>query len=165
MLPLATRSTLQAARSQLKPSIFISASRSPFFARLASTLALLEQRDGKLNSGSLGAVTAGTKIGGSITGFIAGKNAKAIAEEASKVEGLDKILVAENEAYDRGLPENWAPLLVENIKKGGFTHVIVGHSAFGKNLLPRVAALLDVQQISDIMGIESEDSTSPNTSP
>jgi electron transfer flavoprotein alpha subunit len=57
----------------------------------------------------------------------------------------------------KGLPENFAPLLVENIKKGGFTHVLAGHSAFGKNLMPRVAALLDVQQISDITNIESED--------
>ncbi|EEP81503.1 electron transfer flavoprotein alpha-subunit [Uncinocarpus reesii 1704] len=55
------------------------------------------------------------------------------------------------------LPENYAPLLVENIKKGGFTHIIAPHSAFGKNILPRVAALLDVQQISDITAIESED--------
>jgi electron transfer flavoprotein alpha subunit len=149
---------LRVARSQFNPSHLTSVSRSSFLARLASTLAILEQRDGQLNSASLGAVTAGTKIGGSITGFIAGKNAKVVAEGASKVEGLDKILVVENEAYDRGLPENWAPLLVENIKKGGFTHVIVGHSAFGKNLLPRVAALLDVQQMSDVMGIESEDS-------
>ena len=59
----------------------------------------------------------------------------------------------------QGLPENFAPLVVDNIRKGGYTHVITGHSAFGKNLLPRVAALLDVQQISDVMSIESEDST------
>lgn len=59
----------------------------------------------------------------------------------------------------QGLPENYAPLLVENIKNGGYTHVIAGHSAFGKSLLPRVAALLGVQQISDITAIESEDST------
>lgn len=58
----------------------------------------------------------------------------------------------------QGLPENYAPLLVENIKKSGFTHVFTGHSAFGKNLMPRVAALLDVQQVSDITAIESEDS-------
>lgn len=56
----------------------------------------------------------------------------------------------------QGLPENFAPLLVENIKKGGYTHVIATHSAFGKNLMPRVAALLDSQQISDITGIEDE---------
>jgi electron transfer flavoprotein alpha subunit len=54
------------------------------------------------------------------------------------------------------LPENFAPLLVENIKKGGYTHIIMGHTAFGKSLMPRIAALLDVQQISDITGIEDE---------
>lgn len=56
----------------------------------------------------------------------------------------------------QGLAENFAPLLVENIKKGGYTHIIAGHTAFGKNLMPRVAALLDSQQISDITGVESE---------
>ncbi len=56
----------------------------------------------------------------------------------------------------QGLPENYAPLLVENIKKGGYTHVIAGNTAFGKNVMPRVAALLDSQQISDITGIEDE---------
>lgn len=59
---------------------------------------------------------------------------------------------------EQGLAENYAPLLVENIKKGGYTHVVTGHSAFGKSLLPRVAALLDCQQISDVTSIESEDS-------
>ena len=49
-------------------------------------------------------------------------------------------------------------MLVENIKKGCYTHILTGHSAFGKNLMPRVAALLDVQQVSDITKIESEDS-------
>lgn len=56
----------------------------------------------------------------------------------------------------QGLPENFAPLLVENIEKGGYTHVIAGHTAFGKGLLPRVAALLDSQQISDITEIKDE---------
>ncbi|KPM35566.1 putative electron transfer flavoprotein subunit alpha, mitochondrial [Neonectria ditissima] len=124
--------------------------------RLLSTLAILEQRDGQLNHSSLSAFTAAQKLGGSIHGFIAGSNIKSVAEQAAKVDGVEKIIVVENSAYDKGLPENYAPLLVENIKKGGYTHVIVGHTAFGKNLLPRVAALLDSQQISDITGIESE---------
>lgn len=59
-------------------------------------------------------------------------------------------------ASSQGLPENFAPLLVENIKKGGYTHVIAGHTAFGKGLLPRVAALLDSQQISDITEIKDD---------
>ena len=149
MLAIARRTALCAVRRQ---------SRHSFLQRLASTLAILEQREGGLNSGSLGAVTAGQQIGGSVHGFLAGKNIKGVAEQAAKVKGLEKIITVENKAYERGLPENYAPLLVENIKKGGYTHVIVGHSAFGKNVLPRVAALLDVQQLSDVMKIESDDS-------
>ena len=132
-------------------------SRNATLQRLLSTLAVLEQRDGKLNMSSLASVTAAMKLGGSVHGIIAGSNVKTVADQASKVEGLEKIIYIENGAYDKGLPENWAPLLVENIKKGGYTHVFAGHSAFGKNLMPRVAALMDVQQISDITGIESED--------
>ncbi|KAK0715009.1 hypothetical protein B0H67DRAFT_487675 [Lasiosphaeris hirsuta] len=124
--------------------------------RLLSALAVLEQRDGKLNSGSLSAITAAQKLGGSIHAFVAGSSIKAVAEEAAKVEGVEKVIAVENGAYDKGLPENYAPLLVENIKKGGYTHVIAGHTAFGKNLMPRVAALLDLQQISDVTSIENE---------
>lgn len=125
--------------------------------RLASTLALLEHREGQLNMSSLASISAAQKLGGSIHGFLAGSNIKPIADQASKIEGLEKVIYVENGAYDKGLPENWAPLLIDNIKKGGYTHILAGHSAFGKNLLPRVAALLDVQQISDITAIQSED--------
>ncbi|KAK3944796.1 electron transfer flavoprotein, alpha subunit [Diplogelasinospora grovesii] len=124
--------------------------------RLLSALAILEQREGKLNHGSLSAITAAKKLGGPIHGFVAGSNIKPVAEEAAKVEGVEKIIAVDNAAYEKGLPENFAPLLVENIKKGGYTHVIAGHTAFGKNLMPRVAALLDSQQISDITSIEDE---------
>nr|POE79837.1 putative electron transfer flavoprotein subunit alpha, mitochondrial [Quercus suber] len=132
-------------------------SQNAALQRLLSTLAVLEQREGKLNMSSLASISAAQKLGGSIHGFVAGGNVKAVAEEAAKVEGLEKVIFVDNSAYDKGLPENWAPLLVENIKKGGYTHVLAGHSAFGKNLMPRVAALLDVQQISDITAIEGED--------
>ena len=143
--------------------------------RLLSTLAILEQKDGQLNHGSLSAFTAAKKLGGTVHGFIAGSNINGAASEAAKVDGVEKIIIVENGIYDKvcaidcfdhvrtfgltilqGLPENYAPLLVENIKKGGYTHVIAGHTAFGKNLLPRVAALLDSQQISDITSIENE---------
>ena len=163
MFSIVRQSALRTTRTQspkLHLSILpLSNSQSTSLAHFLSTLAILEQRNGKLNSSSLSAVTAGQKIGGSVHGFVAGKGVKSVAEDASKVNGLEKVLVVENEAYEKGLAENYAPLLVENIKKGGYTHVIVGHSAFGKNLLPRVAALLDVQQISDVMRIEAEDST------
>ncbi|RFU35656.1 hypothetical protein B7463_g693, partial [Scytalidium lignicola] len=125
-------------------------------ARLLSSLAVFEQRDGVLNPSSLASVTAAQKFGGPITAFVAGSNIKIVAEKAAKVKGVDKIIAVENAAYDKGLPENYAPLLVENIKKGGFTHVVAAHTSFGKGVLPRVAALLDVQQVSDITGIENE---------
>lgn len=132
-------------------------SRNAAIQRLLSTLAVLEQQEGKLNMSSLAAVSAAQKLGGSIHGFVAGSNVKSVADEAAKVEGLEKVIYVENGDYDKGLPENYAPLLIENIKKGGYTHVFAGHSAFGKNLMPRVAALMDVQQISDITEVESED--------
>lgn len=81
--------------------------RSPFarspaaLRRLLSALAVLEQRDGKLNASSLSAITAAQKLGGSVHGFVAGSNIKPVAEEAAKVEGVEKIIAVENSAYDK----------------------------------------------------------------
>ncbi|KAG5921509.1 hypothetical protein E4U42_005811 [Claviceps africana] len=125
-------------------------------SRLLSTLAILEQRDGQLLQGSLNTLTAAKKIGGTVHGFLAGANVSAASEEAAKVDGVEQIIKVENGVYEKGLPETFAPLLTENIKKGNYTHVIGGHTAFGKSLLPRVAALLDSQQVSDITAIEDE---------
>lgn len=69
--------------------------------RLLSALAVLEQKDGKLNVGSLSAVTAAQKLGGTIHAFVAGSNIKGVAEEAAKVEGVEKIIAVENGAYDK----------------------------------------------------------------
>jgi Electron transfer flavoprotein domain len=176
MLPIARVSALRAIRRT--PTTLSTPSHSPTSSliRLLSTLAVLEQKDGKLIGGSLCAVTAGKKLGGPVTGFLAGSNIKNVAEQAAKGYGMEKVVMVDNEAYDKvrasphtswyhshpynsqGLPENFAPLLVENINKGGYTHIVASHSAFGKSLLPRVAALLDVQQMSDVMSIQSEDS-------
>ncbi|KAK1979385.1 electron transfer flavoprotein domain-containing protein [Colletotrichum cereale] len=153
MLFLARRA---AASGAAAASSGLSAFRSRSTRSLLSTLAILEQREGQLNHGSLSTITAAKKLGGPIHGFMAGSNIKGVADEAAKIEGVEKIIVVENAAYDKGLPENYAPLLVENIKEGGYTHIIAGHTAFGKNLMPRVAALLDSQQISDITSIENE---------
>ncbi|TKA24851.1 hypothetical protein B0A50_06580 [Salinomyces thailandicus] len=160
MAPPLRHGLLRHATTCLRQSHPISApklSRHAAIQRLLSTLAVLEQRDGQLNMSSLASISAAQKLGGSIHGFVAGASIKQVAEQAAKVEGLEKVIYVDNAAYDKGLPENYAQLLVENIKKGGYTHVLAGHSAFGKNLMPRAAALMDVSQISDITGIESED--------
>ncbi|KAL4803208.1 electron transfer flavoprotein alpha-subunit [Aspergillus unguis] len=158
MLFAARTSVLRAARAQFTPRAVFNQPTPSALARLLSTLAVLEQRDGKLQSSSASAISAALKLGGPVTAFVAGNGVKATsAAEAAKYKGVENVLAVENEAYEKGLPENYAPLLVENIKKGEYTHIIAGHSAFGKSLLPRVAALLDVQQVSDITAIESED--------
>ncbi|KAI0430180.1 electron transfer flavoprotein domain-containing protein [Xylaria sp. FL1042] len=157
MFSAARRTALRGVTSLPRSTSAFSNPFSPSaLRRLLSSLAILEQREGQLNHGSLSAITAAKKIGGSVHGFVAGSSIKSVAEEAAKVEGVEKIIAVDNAAYDKGLPENFASLVVENIKKGGYTHVIAGHTAFGKNLMPRVAALLDSQQISDITAIESE---------
>ncbi|KAL9584956.1 MAG: hypothetical protein Q9212_001809 [Teloschistes hypoglaucus] len=154
--------TVRYARPSILPSLRVATypkhiAISITATRLLSSLTVLEHKNGKLEHSSLSAVTAAQKIGGSIVGLVAGTGMKMVAEDASKVKGLDKIIMVENSAYDKGLPENYAPLLVENVKKNGITHVFAGHSAFGKSLMPRAAALLDTQQISDITSIENED--------
>lgn len=69
--------------------------------RFLSSLAVLEQRDGKLVHGSSSAVTAARKLGGSVTGIVAGSNIKSIAEQAAKIAGVDKIIAIDNIAYDK----------------------------------------------------------------
>lgn len=122
-----------------------------------STLAIIEHRDGKISTLSLHAITAASKVGGPVTGLLAGSGAKQLADKVAKIVGLDTVRYSESKIYDNGLPESYAPFLVENVKQGNFTHVVAAHSAFGKNMMPRAAALLDVMQISDVTAIESED--------
>jgi electron transfer flavoprotein alpha subunit len=71
--------------------------------RLLSTLAVLEQKDGQLNPGSLSAFTAAQKLGGTIHGFVAGSNIKGVAADAAKVDGVEKIVAVENGAYEKVL--------------------------------------------------------------
>jgi electron transfer flavoprotein alpha subunit len=102
MIPRLGTSVLRQARRQLRPRSGPTTIASlSAFARLLSSLAVLEQRDGKLNHGSLGAVTAAQKLGGPVTGFVAGGNIKSVAEEAAKVTGIEKIIAVDNSAYDK----------------------------------------------------------------
>ena len=101
MLIRSRYSIFRQAQNGLRPVSFCSVNQKSAFARLLSSLAVLEQREGKLNHASLSAVTAAQKLGGSITGFIAGSGVRAVAEEAAKVKGLEKIILIENGAYDK----------------------------------------------------------------
>ena len=102
MFSAARHTALRQARSScMRPRVTAPLSRDAALARLLSTLAVLEQREGKLNMSSLAAVSAAMKLGGGVTGFVAGSNVKAVAEEAAKVEGLEKVIYVDNADYDK----------------------------------------------------------------
>ncbi|MDC7692055.1 electron transfer flavoprotein subunit alpha/FixB family protein [Vogesella indigofera] len=117
-------------------------------------LVIAEHDNQSLKAGTLNTVTAAAKLG-EVHVLVAGHNAAAAADAAKAVAGVAKVLLADNAAYAHGLAENLAPLVVELAK--GYSHVLAPATSYGKNLLPRVAALLDVAQLSDIIAIESAD--------
>jgi len=125
--------------------------------RNASTLLIAEHSDEGLNPITLNAVTAAAKMGGDVTGLVVGSNCSKIADELSQVSGVSKVLLAENESYKGNMPETLTPIITGLQQQMSFSHIIAGASAFGKGLLPRIAAKLDVEPISDIIEIQSDD--------
>jgi electron transfer flavoprotein alpha subunit len=118
-------------------------------------LVIAEHTNAALAAATLNTVAAAQKIGGDIHVLVAGANAGAAAEAAAKIAGVAKVLVADNAAYANQLPENVAPLVAELGK--GYSHILAAATSNGKNILPRVAAALDVDQISEIIAVESAD--------
>ena len=119
-----------------------------------SILVIAEHDNKALNGATLNVVAAAQKIGGDITVLVAGSGAQAVADAAAKVAGVSKVLLADNAVYANQLAENVAAL-VADIAKGCFKHVLAASTTTGKNILPRVAALLDVSMITDIIAVES----------
>ena len=117
-------------------------------------LVIAEHDNQSLKAGTLNTVTAAAKLG-EVHVLVAGHNAAAAADAVKAVAGVAKVLLADNAAYAHGLAENLAPLVVDLAR--GYSHVLAPATSYGKNLLPRVAALLDVAQISDIIAVESAD--------
>jgi len=119
-----------------------------------SVLVWVEHDNASLKDATLAAVTAAGKLG-EVHALVAGNGCSGVADAAAKIAGVSKVLLANDAAYANALAENVAPLVVE---------LMPGHDAFvapatsnGKNIAPRVAALLDVMQISDILSVESAD--------
>jgi len=120
-----------------------------------SILVVAEHDNEIVKAPTLVAIAAAEKIGGDIEVLIAGSNCAAAGEAASKIAGVSKVRVADNEVYAHQLAENIAALIVEIGKD--YSHILTPTTTSGKNFMPRVAALLDVAQISDISGVVSED--------
>ncbi len=120
-----------------------------------STLLFVEHADGRIKDGTLKALSAATQLGAPVHALVAGSNAKAAADAASKLEGVEKVLLAEDAAYDHDLAEP-VSALIEAVA-GPYDTIIASASTTGKNVLPRVAARLDVAQVSDIIKVVSPD--------
>ena len=108
----------------------------------------------EIKAATLNAVTAAKELG-EVTVLVAGENCRGAADQAAKIDGVAKVLVADSEVYANRLAENIAPLLVS--LAGDHTHLVAPSTTTGKNVMPRVAALLDVAQISDVSAIEGPD--------
>ncbi|WP_029653446.1 electron transfer flavoprotein subunit alpha/FixB family protein [Marinobacter daepoensis] len=120
-----------------------------------SILVIAEHDNSSLKQATLNVVAAAKAIGGDIDVLVAGENVGAVAEAAAKAEGVNKVLVADNAAYGHFLAENLSELVAEVGK--GYSHILTSAGTTGKDFMPRVAALLDVAQVSDIIRVESED--------
>ncbi len=120
-----------------------------------SILVLADLHEGQLASATAHVVAAAQAIGGDIDVLVAGEGVQAAADAAAKLDGVSKVRVADNAVYAHQLAEPMGALLVE--LAGDYTHVLASASTTGKNVLPRLAALKDVSQLSDVIGVESAD--------
>ena len=116
-----------------------------------SILLIAEFDQQTLKAATRSAITAATQLGGNIDVLVIGHNVNAIAQQAASVQGVGRVLVTDDAAYAKPLAENFAPL-VQTIA-ANYSHVLAAATSFGKNLLPRVAALLDVDMVSEVTKI------------
>jgi electron transfer flavoprotein alpha subunit len=120
-----------------------------------SILVVADHDNEALNAATRVTVAAAGKVGGDIDVLVAGEGCKSVAEAAAQVPGVNKVLLADNAAYGHSLAENLALLVAE--LGAGYDHIMTAHTTVGRNFLPRVAALLDAGQISDIIEVVADD--------
>lgn len=120
-----------------------------------SILVIAEHDNASLKAATLNVVTAASKIGGDVHVLVAGSNCGAVADAAAKIAGVSKVLVADNAAYQYQLAEGLGELVAELGK--GYSHILAAATTTGKDFLPRAAALLDVNMVSEITGVVAAD--------
>src|SRR5271166_4678738 len=121
-----------------------------------AALVVAEHDNRTLKSATLNALAAAKEIAGNdVDVLVAGKGCRGVADAAAQIPGVKRLLLADDAAYEHGLAENVAPLLVG--LASNYSHLLAPATTAGKNLMPRVAALLDVMQISDISAVVSPD--------
>src|SRR5471030_391632 len=120
-----------------------------------TNLVIAEHDNASIKAATLNTIAAAQKIGGDIHVLVAGHNAQAAADAAAKIAGVSKVLLADAPHLEASLAEN-VEATVLNIAKD-YTHILAPATAYGKNIAPRIAAKLDVAQISDITAVDSAD--------
>jgi len=120
-----------------------------------TTLVIAEHDNAQLKGATLNTIAAAAKLGGDVHVLVAGSNAKAVADQAAQAAGVAKVLLADAPQLADGLAENLAAQVLA--VAANYSHILFPATASGKNVAPRVAAKLDVAQISDIIGVESAD--------
>lgn len=118
-------------------------------------LIIASHDNSKLAKATLQVIAAAQKIGGDIHVLVAGKACEAVAKEAAAAAGVAKVLLADDSAYENSLAENLAPLIAGIA--GSYSHVMTAANSIGKDTLPRVAALLDVTQVSEVITVVAPD--------
>ena len=119
-----------------------------------TSLVLVEHDNVEIKGATLNTVAAAHALGGDIHLLVAGSGSGAVAEAATRIAGVSKVLHADSVEYENSIAENLAPLMVS--LAGDYSHIFAPADTFGKNVMPRVAAALDVQQISDISSVIDE---------
>lgn len=118
-------------------------------------LVIAEHDNAALNAATLNVVAAAKQIGGDIEVLVAGEACAAVADAAAKIDGVSKVVVADNAAYKYQIAESMGDLVAE--LGAGYSHILAAATTTGKDFMPRTAALLDVNMISDIVAVESAD--------
>ena len=120
-----------------------------------SILVIAEHDNNELKGSTLNTVTAASEIGGDVSVLVVGSDSSSVAEQASKISGINSVIHVDDPIYKNFLAEDLGNLVVS--VADGFNYILAPATTFGKNFLPRVAAKLDVQQISDIISVEDAD--------
>ncbi len=120
-----------------------------------SILVIAEHDNNDLKGSTLNTVTAASEIGGDVSVLVVGSDSSSVAEQASKISGINSVIHVDDPIYKNFLAEDLGNLVVS--VADGFDYILAPATTFGKNFLPRVAAKLDVQQISDIISVEDAD--------
>ena len=120
-----------------------------------SVLLISEHNNKDLKPFTLNAITAASQIDEDLHVLVIGNQADSVAKAVSEVPNVKKVIHVDNEIYENYLPENYTPIILKNSEN--YSHIICSANTFGKNLMPRVAALLDTSQVSDIIKVISPD--------